>query len=274
MAQSRKGVYKMKKIITLICTIACVLSLTACGETETVSEFQQEKIETAKKAAVETYLPMLGDYANSDINFDEYSKEEISYMFSDSVDGNGFKSALISFQSAMDTIGEIVEYGEASATVDDDKIIVRVDVKGTVSDADAEIILSNDIFLVMKSAALNPKAGLGDKMKIAALNTLIGMGTVFLVLILISFLISLFRFIPGIVDGIANVFTRKKKEEVKEESINNTIQQIVEKEESSNDLSQDLELVAVISAAIAAYEGEAGTDGFMVRSIRKVNRRA
>ena len=84
----------------------------------------------------------------------------------------------------------------------------------------------------------------------------------------------MFRFIPGIVDGIANVFTRKKKEEAKEESINNTIQQIVEKEESSNDLSQDLELVAVISAAIAAYEGEAGTDGFMVRSIRKVNRRA
>ena len=37
------------------------------------------------------------------------------------------------------------------------------------------------------------------------------------------------------------------------------------------DLSSDAELVAVIAAAIAAYEGSAGTDGFRVRSIRKVN---
>ena len=34
----------------------------------------------------------------------------------------------------------------------------------------------------------------------------------------------------------------------------------------------DLELVAVIAAAIAAYEGAGSTDGFVVRSIRKVNR--
>ena len=39
----------------------------------------------------------------------------------------------------------------------------------------------------------------------------------------------------------------------------------IEKEE----LSDDLELVAVISAAIAAYEGSGSTDGFVVRSIRK-----
>ena len=39
------------------------------------------------------------------------------------------------------------------------------------------------------------------------------------------------------------------------------------------DYSDDLELVAVIAAAIAAYEGETSTDGFVVRSIRKVNKR-
>ena len=32
-------------------------------------------------------------------------------------------------------------------------------------------------------------------------------------------------------------------------------------------------LVAVIAAAIAASEGKTSTDGFVVRSIRKVNRR-
>ena len=50
--------------------------------------------------------------------------------------------------------------------------------------------------------------------------------------------------------------------------MDNVVAQNVEKEE----LSDDLELVAVISAAIAAYEGSGSTDGFVVRSIRKANK--
>ena len=41
--------------------------------------------------------------------------------------------------------------------------------------------------------------------------------------------------------------------------------------EREEDLSSDMELVAVISAAIAAYEGSTSTEGFQVRSIRRVN---
>ena len=40
---------------------------------------------------------------------------------------------------------------------------------------------------------------------------------------------------------------------------------MIEQEE----LSDDLELVAVIAAAIAASEGASSTDGFVVRSIRR-----
>ena len=42
---------------------------------------------------------------------------------------------------------------------------------------------------------------------------------------------------------------------------------IIDKE----DLTDDYELVAVIAAAIAASEGAASTDGFVVRSIRRAN---
>ena len=48
------------------------------------------------------------------------------------------------------------------------------------------------------------------------------------------------------------------------------VEQIEQREETSQ-LTDDLELVAVISAAIAAAEGTT-TDGFVVRSIRKVKR--
>ena len=40
---------------------------------------------------------------------------------------------------------------------------------------------------------------------------------------------------------------------------------------TEENLTDDLELVAVIAAAIAASEGAASTDGFVVRSIRKSN---
>ena len=55
---------------------------------------------------------------------------------------------------------------------------------------------------------------------------------------------------------------------IAEKAIDNTISQITAKEE---DELNDLELVAVIAAAIAAATGSS-TDDFVVRSIRKVRR--
>ena len=57
----------------------------------------------------------------------------------------------------------------------------------------------------------------------------------------------------------------KKKENVQEKAVDNAVAQIIENEEQSD----DLELVAVIAAAIAASEGAASTDGYVVRSIRR-----
>lgn len=105
---------------------------------------------------------------------------------------------------------------------------------------------------------------LGDKMTTAALNTVIGMCTVFSVLIIIIGVISLFRFIPVIQEKLT-------KKNAVQKSVESATAQIVQAEEDT-DVSDDLELVAVIAAAIAASEGAASTDGFVVRSIRKVNR--
>ena len=94
------------------------------------------------------------------------------------------------------------------------------------------------------------------------MNTLLGMGTVFIVLIVISMIIYLFSFMPKIEAAM-----KKKKGQPKTDVVDQTIAQIIEKEE----LSDDGELIAVISAAIAAYEsGNGGAlDGYVVRTIRK-----
>ena len=146
--------------------------------------------------------------------------------------------------------------------IDDKTIIVTVPVMGEVKNANAEVIFSNDMFMMVESAALNEESSFGDSMARAGLNTLIGMGVVFAVLILISFIISLFGYIPK----IQAAFSKKKAAPAPVAAPAPAVEEAV-------DYSDDLELVAVIAAAIAAYEGETSTDGFVVRSIRKVNKR-
>lgn len=273
----------MKKIITLVCTIACIFGLTACGSETTYTEHEKEKMENAKVFAEHLAMPYLEKFMDdSKLDyFSEYTPEEIVQVVAGdtmvqtqygvvylTVDGNAMKSAVVSFNNAADAIGEIKDYGEITAKIEDKSIIVTIQVVGSLKKANAEIIFSNDMFLELQSAALNEESTLSDAMVKAALNTVIGMGTVFIVLVLISFIIALFGFIPKIQ---AKIEEGKKKKEQKVESIDNTIAQIVEKEEV--DVADDYELVAVIAAAIAASEGAASTDGFVVRSVRKVNRR-
>ncbi|SHI24048.1 sodium pump decarboxylases, gamma subunit [Butyrivibrio fibrisolvens DSM 3071] len=95
-----------------------------------------------------------------------------------------------------------------------------------------------------------------DALADAGINTLLGMGTAFAVLILISLIISLFPMIGKI-----------GKKQPAPAPAKPAAPEVVEEE----DLSDDEELVAVIAAAIAAYEGStsASGDGFVVRSIRK-----
>jgi len=100
----------------------------------------------------------------------------------------------------------------------------------------------------------------------AGLNTLMGMGIVFLSLIFISFIIKLFGFIPKLAERAS-----KKKEiassATPQAGINNAVETIAANEEN---LTDDTELVAVITAAIMAAMGsEAPADGLVVRSIRR-----
>lgn len=251
--------------------LTCVLSLTACGSEETMSDIQQNKISAAESKAPQIIKLTANLVTNSDIDKmledynsielgDLYESTYVSYVQDSSFtcEGKGIKSALISFESGMEEIGNIIEVGEPSSVVDDDTIIVTVPVAGENGQGSVELIFTNDIYLTMTSCTLNLNKSMGELMSKAALNTLIGMGTVFVVLILISLIISCFSLIPKIQAKFS-----KKEEPAKAETP--TVSTIVEEEE---ELADDTELVAVIAAAIAAYEGTT-TDGFQVRSIKR-----
>ncbi|MGN0400859.1 MAG: OadG family transporter subunit [Acetatifactor sp.] len=276
-----------KKFLTLICTIACVFGLTACGGEEQLPEYQQSRKDMAAAYAPEIVTLLADDFCQGkSLQVEQYTQEELEYLCEEMfvevdgyeeaidlrVDGYALSQAVISFNSGLKDIGSVKETGEVDVRLDGKQIVAEVEVIGEKRNATAEIILSNDMFLKLESASLNPKRTFGELMSKAALNTLIGMGTVFLVLILISLIISCFAIIPKLQSAAKRKEARKNRAAMKNTGIDNAVAQIRAQEESNIEAvsgTDDLELVAVIAAAIAASQGAASTEGFVVRSIRK-----
>jgi hypothetical protein len=216
-----------------------------------------------------------------DQQVNEYTDEEMAYVLSYSyemtADGNVFKTAITSFRSAMEKMGAISGWTIESTEIDGDQIIMLLNVTGEKENAQAEIIVSNDFFLRLEAASLNPSSGMGARMVTAAMNTAIGLTTVFSVLIIIILLISCFTLIPKIQAS----FTKKKEvfESVESapsqqaESLPAQDEALVASfEEADSEEVEDEEIVAVIAAAIAASEGMASPEELVVRSIRRVKR--
>ncbi|MCM1056723.1 MAG: OadG family protein [Firmicutes bacterium] len=259
-----------KKLLAYVCMIACVFGLTACGEGEGMTAYEQSRVDSAGDASA-AVVSLFNDYLCNDVPFavaEMETNEEIEYLceqyFGIMVEGNAVVTGVQSFESGLNTIGSITGTGEAEVKLDGKQIIVELPVTGEKQDAVAEIVFSNDLFMRLESVALNPTASMGQLMAKAAMNTLIGMCTVFAVLILISLIISCFRFINKAQDAAAKRALAKIGDSG-ENADNVAAQETVQ--ESSADETDDTELVAVIAAAIAASRGEASADGFVVRSV-------
>lgn len=256
----------MKKIRVILCAMICVLGLTACGSEEKVLDPEvAAELESRTAELVTNLLDAFGPEEAEEIT--AYGGEYMEYILSNyygyKADGNGVVSAFTSWNSAKEEIGDVVSISGATASFDEQgsDIIVNLDVVGTIRTAQVEAIYEDDLYHTLDSLTTNVNWTFGEKMEKAGLNTLLGMGTVFVILILISLIISLFNFIPKIQEA----FSKDKKKDVKAEAVDNTIAQIVEKEEQTD----DLELIAVITAAIAAAGTSGSSDDFVVRSIRR-----
>ena len=170
-------------------------------------------------------------------------------------------AALTNYEKALADMGDYQSVTDHEI-VYDDGILMNITVQGSLRPAVVEIMMDEELNLT--NIATNVTYSFSEVMTKAALNTLMGMGTVFAVLILIIALISCFAFIPK----IQAAFSGKKEEKTVKET--KVVQQIIKTEETySEDLSDDAELVAVIAAAIAAYEGSGSASGYVVRSLKR-----
>ena len=236
----------MKKFLLVLGMITCMIGLTACGqEAKDYSADYQISAE-----GVTAYVEQQVAYMDSVV--DEAAQ---AYIAEDAVMSN----AVAGWESALADMGDYQSVTDHEI-VYDDGILMNITVQGSLRPAVVEIMMDEELNLI--SIATNVTYSFGEVMVKAALNTLMGMGTVFAVLILIAVLISCFNLIPKIQAAFS------KKDKKAEAAADNAVAQIVENEAVQEE--DDLELIAVIAAAIAASEGASSTDGYVVRSIRRI----
>lgn len=242
----------MKKFLRILCLAACVFSITACSSNETTSIPNDAEYKKTLTEDVEYLSKTSDEVLNQQIAAGEFSEGEVSMV--------------TSWITTREEVGEYVGVLDWKFSVDEDGVTVTANVDYTVRDAEVKVGYLADGS--QEFGTFSPKYTLGEKMTKAALNTVIGISVVFVVLILISLIIWCFKFINKAEQALKN--RKEKKSDVAAAAVDNTIAQIVQKEEE--ELVDDLELVAVISAAVAAYTGTSA-DGFVVRSIKKSNKK-
>lgn len=245
-----------RKISLILCVLVTVLCFTACGKESGQTQYD--------KAELEQVADFIINYC---AGTDEATLEQWSEMSEFAVDlqltqaglpfeSENFLSVLESWQAGVEECGAFIVRDEYSYKETNGKI--EVTAPAEFEKVDAEIIFMFDGDSKLESMTISAKMGTGEILKKAGLNTVLGMGTVFTVLIIIAFIISLFGYIPKIQAAFAKKPVQPEQKEIpaaQEEAVQET------------DV-EDTELIAVIAAAIAAAEGTS-TDGFVVRSIRR-----
>lgn len=258
-----------KKISLLICTLVVVFALAGCsGSDDAGVEYDKATIEEATEFLV-SYCSTVDEATVEQWN--SLSDEAIQlqllqsgYPFTE----DSFLGSMDAWAAGVDECGEYLGHEDFTYDASQTELSVSTTAHFSERDADLEVIYKTDVRgnLHLDSLTVSGKYSMGEIMSKAGLNTLLGMGTVFCVLIIISVIISLLKYIPK----LQAAFSKKNTAAETAASAQPAPAQPVEPAEEIKepDPAGDEELVAVIAAAIAAAE-EVPADGFIVRSIRR-----
>ncbi|MCR5209914.1 MAG: OadG family protein [Lachnospiraceae bacterium] len=277
-----------KKFKLLALILICITALTACGQEKAPTRIQTAETGEDMKVASATWFMLITEVmAQEDVDaFSNYTENEAD-RWADSaaqryemtngayirVEPKIVAAGYESYQNALEQLGENVTPAEFDSEgmpivvleqKNPKEAIANIPLKGSLRTGSMEIIFDRNLNIT--SINTNVDLTLGESMKKAGTNTMIGMGTVFVMLVVISFIIRALAIIPKL----------QAMGSKKETSVDNAISGIIEREESgASETVDDGELIAVIAAAIAAAEGSnpasaSGEGGFTVRSIRRI----
>lgn len=236
----------MKKKLFLIVSMCLVLifGLSACGETDpTTVDYNGHSYEELKSVAQNTIQTLMS-----------LSEEEKAAYLSSGQELTA--NLIIRWDEACEGVGSFIGWNELTVTKSGKTLTVEQEVQFEERPVIVSFIYNYNK-MELEDVNINPVQSLSEKMSNAGMNTIMGIGTVFVILIVICLIIYAFRLIPYFMN-------RNKKEQVEVVKSNPIVEQITTRETQQD----DLELVAVIAAAVAAATGQT-TDDFVVRSIKR-----
>ena len=242
----------MKKFLLLLGMVTCIFGAAACGKAETeqtadTPNFNEEALIDAANQMIDGMNQVVASGMQ-----EQYAEDAM------------YSAGLASWESALKELGEYKGVTGHEVTMDKDGAVIKATVSGT--DHNAVVTLNVDAKGYLTGIFADVEYSFGERMTNAALNTVMGMGTVFAVLIIMIGCISCFKFIPA----LEKKFSRKKKKAPGTENTAQPAPAVLPAGEPALAAPvQDEELAAVIAAAIAASEGCESTDGFVVRSIKR-----
>ena len=240
----------MKQIFKKVSSLCTVLLMMAVLTLTGASSVWAEEVDDTVKQTLVTTAEGLTDtiVALGDEDIENYSQSSDAFTV----------SAMTAWAGSKSELGALKERtGETEVKASDDGYTVTV--PASFEKADANFVYVFDASTgAPTSLTVDVQYSMAETLRRAVMNTIMGIAIVFIVLIFLSFLIYLFRFIPN---------PEAKKKAQAAAPVPAPVAAPVEVAEAD-----DTELIAVIAAAIAAAEGTT-TDGFVVRSIRKINRK-
>lgn len=254
----------IKKVLAALVLAVSVLGLTACGSVafaDTEPDFDKEDLQSVADFLINTwnYMPreMIAAYGALDQETAAYVIQENDLGF---LTPEAFTTAFAGYESSIDELGEYQStdsYEDPVVKGDETTLVTNL----TYENRTAKLTIVFNEEGVAESVTVDPKYSIQEILTKAGLNTLLGMGTVFAVLIFISLVICCFNFIPG-----NQVQKKEEKPAPKPRAPKKPAPRPAAK--AQENLVDDKELVAAITAAICAYTGTS-SDGFVVRSIRR-----
>ncbi len=258
-----------KKLALFLCMIAAVLSLSAVPAS--ASEYNPDNDAS--------YIQIAERWMDAYVTFPVDQVEayqQAGYMTEDQA------AAIQSWSDLSESVGSQVQPGESTVSQQGDDVVVTVPITGDAGSAYfiatfdgtipiEQLLQTGELKAGKFTLTLDSDSGrLGERLKSAALNTLMGVVFVFLILIIIILVISLLKYIPTIVDKLSG-----KGKETDVPSAETALETMDKPAGKSVD---DAALAAVITAAIAAAMSEEQgtaitTDQLIVRSIKRAGKR-
>ena len=233
-----------------------VLTLAACGSS---TKDMVEAIDPSVKSALEEQAKQYAEqsiYALSDAEIESQIKS--AYKTKDEITYNG----LTNYLNDKDRLGAFVSVDDAVASKTEDGY--SIEINSTFEKRTLKLTLGlNELTGKTTEMTFEPHYSLAEQMEDAGANLAVGMGTVFVVLIFIAWVISLFKYI--------SVFEKKMKGQKAPAEAPKAAAPAPKAAAPAPAAKQDDVMQAVIAAAIAAYEadtaGEQGRCGAAINAV-------